>query len=159
MLFLSDAALYMVKCGNYLSALYSKMIHVTCVAHGVQKTFEKVRGIFGTVDKIVTNVKKIFKKALSRLELFKTHAPDVPLPPEPVITRWGTLINVAIYYCEHYEKNCQIVSLLDLEEALSIKTTNKNLANNFVQSNLMYIKSNFKILPDSILKLQKKICL
>jgi hypothetical protein len=156
LLFLSDAAPYMIKCGKSLSALYSKMIHVTCAAHGLHRTSEEVRGRFSTIDKIVSNVKNFFKKAPLRVQIFKTHDPNIPLPPEPVISRWGTWINAAIYYCEHYEKICEIVNLLDSEEALSIKIAKKNLVKNCVQSNLVYIKSNFKILPDSILKLQKK---
>jgi len=33
--FLSDATPYMVKAGQSLSSLYSKMIHVTCLAYGL----------------------------------------------------------------------------------------------------------------------------
>jgi len=33
LLFLSDAAPYMVKAGKVIQNLYSKMIHVTCMAH------------------------------------------------------------------------------------------------------------------------------
>jgi hypothetical protein len=32
-------------------------------------------------------MKKVFLKAPSRVELFKKEAPDVPLPPSPIITR------------------------------------------------------------------------
>ena len=39
------------------------MIHVTCTAHGLHGTFEEVRGQFSTIDKIVSNVKKVFKRA------------------------------------------------------------------------------------------------
>ncbi|KAL4142778.1 hypothetical protein QTP88_005183 [Uroleucon formosanum] len=88
LLFLSDAAPYMVKCGKSLNALYSKMVHVTCAAYGLHRVSEEVRNQFGTVDKIVANVKKIFKKAPSRIQIFKNYAPDIPLPPEPIITRW-----------------------------------------------------------------------
>uniref|UniRef100_A0A2S2Q5L2 CGG triplet repeat-binding protein 1 n=1 Tax=Sipha flava TaxID=143950 RepID=A0A2S2Q5L2_9HEMI len=86
LLFLSDAAPYMVKCGKSLNALYSKMVHVTCAAHGLHRVSKEVQNQFGTVDKIVANVKKIFKKALSRIQILKNYAPDIPLPPEPIIT-------------------------------------------------------------------------
>jgi len=36
------------------------------------------------------------------------------------------------------------------------KNSEKNLVKNCVKNNLVYIKSNFKVLSDSILKLQKK---
>lgn len=48
------------------------------------------------------------------------------------------------------------MELLDSDDALSIKIAKKNLVKTCVKSNLVYIKSNFKILSDSILKLQRK---
>lgn len=42
LLLMSDAAPYMVKCGKSLNALYSKMVHVTCAAHGLHRTSEEV---------------------------------------------------------------------------------------------------------------------
>lgn len=156
LLFLSDAAPYMIKCGESLNALYSKMIHVTCAAHALHRVSEEVRNQFGTVDKIVANVKKVFKKAPSRIQIFKNYAPDIPLPPEPIITRWGTWINAILYYCKYYEQIRDIVNMLDSNDALSIKVSKKNLMKEYVQNNLIYITSNFKVLSESILKLQTK---
>ena len=62
------------------------MVHVTCAAHGLHRVSKEVRNQFGTVDKIVANVKKMFKKAPSRIQILKNYAPDIPLPPEPIIT-------------------------------------------------------------------------
>ncbi|KAL4149965.1 hypothetical protein QTP88_003816 [Uroleucon formosanum] len=42
------------------------------------------------------------------------------------------------------------------EDPSSIKIAKKNVVKKCVKSNLVYIKSNFKLPPDSILKLQKK---
>ena len=62
LLFLSDATPYMIKCGKSLNAQYCKIVHVTCAAHALHSVSEEVRNQFGTVDKIVANFKKIFKK-------------------------------------------------------------------------------------------------
>ncbi|VVC46139.1 Ribonuclease H-like domain [Cinara cedri] len=113
------------------------MIHVTCAVHGLQRACEEVRGQFGTIDRIILNVKKCFKKAPSRVQIFKTHAPNIALPPEPVITRWGTWLNSSIYYCEYYKEICEIVEILDLEDASSIKIVKKNLIKKCVKSNLV----------------------
>jgi hypothetical protein len=43
-------------------------------------------------------MKKIFVKAPARKMHFNPVAPGVPLPPEPVVTRWGTWTDAAIYY-------------------------------------------------------------
>lgn len=156
LLFLSDAAPYMIKCGKSLNALYSKMVHVTCAAHGLHRVSEEVRNQFSTVDKIVANVKNIFKKAPSRVQIFKNYAPEIPLPPEPIITRWGTWINAVLYYCKYYDKIRDVINMLDSNDALSIKVSKKNLVKEHVQNNLVYITSNFKVLSESILKLQTK---
>lgn len=87
LLFLSDAAPYMVKAGEVLKRLYSKMIHVTCVVHGLHRVAEEVRSQFNAVDKVISSLKKVFRKAPSRLLLFKTEAPNLTLPPETLLTR------------------------------------------------------------------------
>jgi len=48
------------------------------------------------------------------------------------------------------------MEMLDSEDALCIKIAKKNLVKNCVKYNLVYIKSNFKVFLDSIIKLQKK---
>ena len=104
-LLLTDAAPYMVKAGDALKVLYLKMIHVTCLAHGINRLAECVRFQFKNVDSLVSNVKKIFLKAPSRILKFKEMHPDIPLPPEPVLTRWGTWLAAVEYYCEYYTEN------------------------------------------------------
>jgi hypothetical protein len=44
--------------------------------------------------------KKVFQKALHRVQSYKQHLPVAPLPLEPVPTRWGTWIEVN---SEHFE--------------------------------------------------------
>lgn len=52
LIFLSDAAPYMVKAGRAICTLYSykysnsvfiKMVHVTCVAHAIHRVTEEIR--------------------------------------------------------------------------------------------------------------------
>jgi len=88
--FLSDAAPYMVKTGDSLKVFYPNIVHVTCVAHMLNRVAEKVRELFPNVNKLINNVKKCFLKSPSRIQLYKETLPGFPLPPEPVITRWGT---------------------------------------------------------------------
>ena len=101
LLLVTDGAAYMKKTASSLKILYPNMLHITCLAHGLHRVAEEVRGQFQDVDKLISNVKKIFLKAPTRCDLFRDKAPDVPLPPQPVVTRWGTWINAALYYAEH----------------------------------------------------------
>ncbi|KAL4113559.1 hypothetical protein QTP88_017166 [Uroleucon formosanum] len=55
-----------------------------------------------------------------------------------------------------HEKIHDVVNMLDSNDALSIKISKKNLVKERIQNNLVYITSNFKILSESILKLQTK---
>eukprot|EP00102_Acyrthosiphon_pisum_P013255 XP_008182769.1 PREDICTED: F-box-like/WD repeat-containing protein ebi [Acyrthosiphon pisum] len=57
-LFVTDAAPYMIKAANSLKALYSKKVHVTCLAHVHHTVAETIHGKFDNVDGLVSNVKK-----------------------------------------------------------------------------------------------------
>jgi hypothetical protein len=86
----SDAAAYMVKAGHSLKVFYPNLLHITCLAHGLNRVCELIRTEYPLVNELIANVKKVFLKAPLRVEVFKTSLPDVPMPPEPIITRWNT---------------------------------------------------------------------
>lgn len=77
----------MIKAGTAIKALYSKMVHVTCLAHAMHRIAEDIRGKFPGADKLISRVKQVFLKAPSHTMLFRTEAPGIPLPPEPILTR------------------------------------------------------------------------
>jgi len=91
----------MVKAGKVIQNIYSKIIHVTCMAHAIYRVTEDIRTYFQDINKLISSVKKVFRKALYQIQIIKTFAPEIPLPPEPVLTRWGTWINAANYYCDY----------------------------------------------------------
>lgn len=66
LLFLSDAAPYIIKAGTILKVFYSKMVHVTCLAHAMHKIAEEISSKFPEVDKLISRVKQVFLKASSR---------------------------------------------------------------------------------------------
>ncbi|KAL4089734.1 hypothetical protein QTP88_024706 [Uroleucon formosanum] len=148
------AAPYMVKAGSVLKSFYTRMVHTTCVAHGIHRVAEEIRGQFDEVDNLISNVKKIFRKAPSRILLFKTEAPGIKLPPEPIITRWGTWLDAAIYYCENFETNVRIIHLLDENDAVSIQKAKLCISQPNLQCNLAFSKSNFEVLTVAIKQLQ-----
>jgi hypothetical protein len=97
LMFLSDAASYMVKTEEAIILFYPKIIHVTCSAQTFHRIAETVRAGYPKVDKLIVNVKKVFRKAPSRIQYFKSIAPSLSLPPEPILTRWGTWIKAVSY--------------------------------------------------------------
>lgn len=153
LLFVTDAAPYMVKAAEALKMFYPKMIHLTCLAHGLHRVAEEIRQNFPEVDKLISNVKKIFLKAPSRVATFKELAPLTPLPPQPVITRWGTWLDAAVYYCENYSIIKNIVNGFNKDDASSIKIAQELFSNSLSES-LAYIKSNFGIISSAITRLE-----
>jgi len=98
--------------------------------------------------------KKIFLKAPYRLHIFKTIAPNIPLPPQPILTRWLTWLNAAMYYSEHYVLIKQVVMELNREDAISIGKVQDLMADRNLECNLAYIKSNFGTLSETIIRLE-----
>jgi len=154
LLFLTDAAPYMVKAANSLKALYSKMVHVTCLAHAHHRVAEKIRGSFKKVDELISNAKKVFLKAPSRIQIFKDEAPAVPLPPTPVITRWGTWLDAAVYYADHVTDIRKVFNKLDPEDAVAIQKCHTLLNDPSLEANLVYIQSNYGFLSVNITRLE-----
>ena len=50
----------MVKAGQNIKIFYSKLVQVTCLAHGVNRIAEEIRKLFPLVNELVSNVKKVF---------------------------------------------------------------------------------------------------
>jgi len=97
------------------------MIHVICVAYSLHRVVEEIRGQLKSVAKVITSVKKTFRKAPRRVQLFKSEAPEICRRPEPVITRTGTWINSANYYCDNLNTIRSIFELSDNDDAVSVK--------------------------------------
>lgn len=97
------------------------MVHVTCTSHGLHRAAEQIRIQFPKVDKLVANVKQVFKKAPYRVLKFHTDAPNIPLPPEPILTRWGTWISAAIYYSENFQTVKHVIEIMHFQSKMLIK--------------------------------------
>jgi len=102
LLLVTDAAPYMVKAAKFLKVFYPKMKHLTCLAHGVHRVAEIIRDTFKDVNKFISATTKVFKKAPSRISVYKDVTKMSTLPPTPVITRWGSWITTAMFYANHF---------------------------------------------------------
>lgn len=65
LLFVTNAAPYMIKAANTLKVLYSKMVHVACLAHAHHIVTDRICGKFSNVDELVSNVKSIFESTIT----------------------------------------------------------------------------------------------
>lgn len=153
LLFTSDSVAYMLKAGRQLKSRYTQLLHITCFAHGLHRLCEKIRCNFKNVDKLIANVKKVFLKAPSRIKYFKQKCPGLQLPPQPTITRWGTWIDAACYYADHFEDIQEVINTLP-EESSAIKKAKHLLSLPNLKKDFIFIKNNFKKVAETIVELE-----
>lgn len=156
LLLVTDAASYMLKAGEYLKVLYPNMKHLTCLVHGIHRVAEEVRDIFPAVDKFISTTKKVFLKSPSRISVYKRIMGNTSLPPRPIITRWGTWIDAAVFHAENFNKIKEIFELLDAKEAKCVAEAKDHLKNEQLFVDLLFIKNHFSIIPATIEKLEAK---
>lgn len=153
---LTDAAPYMCKSIKGLKILFPKLVHLTCLAHGTHRVAETIREIFPEVDGLISAVKKVYKKSPKRIKVFKVQCPGLRLPPSPVLTRWGTWLEAAVYYGNHFEEVKSAVSLLDSKDSTAITTAKSLFESEAVVANLAYISAHYRSIAKTIEKLETK---
>jgi hypothetical protein len=154
LLFVTDAANYMKLSGKTLiSELCPYMTHVTCLAHALHNVCEQIRKDFPEVNRLVSCDKKIFVKFNSRRESFRNSLPSIPLPPQPVKTRWGSWLNAVEYYAKYYQSFIEFVNSLNPEDSVHIKEAQKISLNASLTCDLAYFNANFQSLVTVIKKL------
>lgn len=122
LLIVSDQAPYMIKAISSLKPLVTNLHHITCLAHALNRVCEKIRSENPELNSFISKFKKIIVKSPNRQTKFREET-GLKLPPEPVITRWGTWLNAALYYAENYEKIKKFV--LKLNEDSQVRNGSK----------------------------------
>lgn len=144
LLCVTDAAPYMKCAMNGLSSLlYPKMIYLTCIVHGLHRVAEFIREQFDVVNKLIANVKKAFVKAPQRKISFKSMHPNLPYLPQPVVTRWGTWLEAAIYYADYFDEINNFFATLYSKDAKSIRKAKLAIQAPNIKNDLSFIKTNF----------------
>lgn len=80
--------------------------------------------------------------------------PGLPLPPQPIVTRWGTWLQAAIYYADNYNQVAQFLDAMDADDAKSIRKAKNMIAKPNLATDLSFIKNNFAVIVTNISKLQ-----
>lgn len=144
----------MIRAAKDLNAtLFTHMIHFTNLAHGVHRQADFIRGEYLKVDSLVSNVKKIFLKAPSCVQLLKQMYPDLSLPPESVITRWGTWLKAAKYYAHNWAKIKSVVEALH-DDSVAIVKTKELLQDDELFAQVAFINRHYVFLADCITQLK-----
>lgn len=72
-----------------------------------------------------------------------------------VITRWGTWLNAAIFYADHFEGIKNVILQLDPTESQSISKAQAVLNNSETKNDFIFIKEHYFILSSTIKQLEK----
>jgi Protein of unknown function (DUF 659) len=176
LIFLTDGARYMLKAAKALQVIDPKLIHVTCLAHALNLVAETVRGNFPKVDRLIAQGKKIFRKCPSRTLAFQEMAKGIPLPPRPVVTRWGNYLQIALhlfplyfnskyfqsgtwleavkYYAENLEDFKRVVDTFDPQDSSAVKACQKTLRNSHLPGQLASILAHYYRIKTAIIQLE-----
>lgn len=82
--------------------------------------------------------------------------PNIRLPAQPIITRWGTWLEAEIYYAEHFDKIVQFLGKLDPTEANHISEAQTAINQRAIKNELKFIKRHFSSIPVAIKQLEAK---
>ena len=99
--------LNMIAVGITLKSLYPKLFRVTCVAHLLHNCAMKIKSHFVDVDQLIAKVKAVTIKNKTRQAKFSA----IGYLPQPVPTRWGSWLNVVLYYVKKLPKVKAIVEI------------------------------------------------
>lgn len=156
LLLVTDAAPYTYASSwDQFKTFYCNLIHITCVAHGIHRICEKVREIFPNMNRLISSARKIFLKCPSRCDVYKQHM-NCPLPPDVVVTRWGTWVNAAIFFATHYENFKSVMDALPNDGSKYVENVKSLLQNDKLAADLAFINSYLNFLPDAIKKLESR---
>lgn len=103
-----------------------------------------------------TNPFLTFLQSPARRLSFKNALPDISLPPEPIITRWGTWLNACVYYADNFDSVKSFVRTLDDDDAESIRQSKELFSSPGIRHDLAFIKNNFSDIVKGIKVLESK---
>lgn len=95
----------MVSAGLKLCIEFERLFHVTCFAHLHHNAAMKVSDYFLNVNNMIACIKASIIKNKKRKMLFN----EIGLPPDTIITRWGSWLKTAKYYSENFNEVRKIV--------------------------------------------------
>ncbi|KAK3895413.1 hypothetical protein Pcinc_000865 [Petrolisthes cinctipes] len=134
----------------------SKHIRLEAVKSNSAQKEQQLLLACSNVNRVIANIKKIFLKAPSRTVRFKEIAPSTPLVPSPVVTRWGSWIDAAMYYGKNFDVIEAVIATFDPEEAQRIQESKILLETEGMKESLLFIATNFACISSTITRLEER---
>lgn len=156
LLMLSDSAAYMHKAAQHLQVFYPHLVHNTCFAHSLHRVAEEIRHQFDRVNCLISSVKKIFLKSPMRIGQYRESLRNVPLPPEPILTRWGTWLNAALFYADHFDGIKHVTASFNTETSRYVLLAQELFSDSSIHRDLNMLKTYYSELPNRINQLESR---
>jgi len=99
-------------------------------------------------------MKEVLSKSASRKSLYKQYC-ALELPPNPVVTRWGTWIQTASYYFKNYEIIKKFIEDELKPGSGAAQTLKALIENQKLEDELLYV-NDFAFLPSVIARLEEQ---
>ena len=118
---------------------------MTCLAHGLHNFAEAIRKKWNVFSQFMEYFFEFLETAKGR-QSYKTQT-NLPLPPTPVLSRWGTWIKAAVFFVQNWSRISEFILTNNLEklDKLAFSTQIEEDAN---------IILSFSFLPESILAIE-----
>ncbi len=114
----------MMLASKNLKTFYSNIKHITCFSHALHNCALKIKMKFKNVDFLIASVKGLVNKNPSRKKLFS----DVGKIPDPIVTRWRSWMNAALFYVENFNEVSLIINEIKNDRGVLINNA-KNAIN------------------------------
>nr|CAD2176151.1 unnamed protein product [Meloidogyne enterolobii] len=151
LLLVTDAAAYMCKAARALNVFYPNCIHVTCACHALHRVAEEIRCCFSELYKY--NELDLYEGTISGGNI-QGKFPALPLPPQPILTRWSSWLEATIFYSNNFHAVKDVVDSFDSLDAAAIVRAKELFNNKRITQQLAYINANFSLIPNAIRRLE-----
>lgn len=145
-LYITDAAPYMIKSGKIFKEKNKKLIHVSCLAHLIHNCAMIVKSQYAATNKLISSVKMATVKNKTRINLFKR----IGRPPDVIITRWSSWIRAALYYSDNLIEIKKIIQEEFEDDGVLVENTKQAVQSVSLYNELVSIKKNYTTLIDII---------
>ena len=122
---------------------------MTCMVHLIHNCAMKVRANFPAVDELIARVKALTVKNEARRILFNV----IGQPPQPVITRWTSWLNAALYYFKYLPKVIAIVENSN-ESGILVQRAKEALKPQHLSAQLLQIEEQYSDLANMVQKME-----
>jgi hypothetical protein len=90
--------------------------------------------------------------------MLKNKLTDVSLPPESVLTLWGTWIDAGLFYADHFDDVTLSIDCSISSYNMLIQQSKRIFNSEFLQTDQAVHETYFKTIPQSKKKLEISVC-